>query len=470
MENKNLDVWIEEHMDQFITDIIDLVNIPSVSVETGDPQKPFGETCLHVLEKALKIVRRMGFEGKNHENYCGTLLWKGDTDHEIGVFSHLDVVPEGTGWEYEPYQAVVEEDCIIGRGTADNKGPAMASLYALNYLKESGWRPRHSIRLFFGCNEECGMNDIQYYINNNPMPVFSFTPDAAFPVCHGEKGIMEIDAEYDLKSSILKEFSSGVASNSVPRDAYAIIEGEETAIRKALKGKNIDNIENCGNNNYRISAKGIAAHAAFPEGSDSAQTKLACILEQSGLLDGRARKLMEAIAGLFADYNGVGIKVPYEDDISGKLTHVGGFARTCDNIFRQNINIRYPITANREKMVNQITAVLKKYDFTIIKIKDSPPAFVNKEEPIIKRMTDICNKQLGLSLEPYIMGGGTYARKLNHAVGYGPGIPHSGNKFGPERGRGHQPDEYVELEKLKNAICIYVEAIKAIDALVPCTL
>lgn len=466
MENKDLNVWINEHMDTMIADIIDLVNIPSVSVKTGASENPYGEACLQVLQKTLEIGQRMGFEGKNHENHCATLFWKGDIDSEIGIFSHLDVVPEGSGWEYEPYQAVIEDNCIIGRGTADNKGPAMASLYAVKYLKEAGWKPRHSIRMFFGCNEENGMEDIQYYVKNNPMPAFSFTPDAAFPVCHGEKGILEIDAEYEIRDSNLKVFCSGIASNAVPSDAYALIEGDEAVIREALMDKDVFSIENCGNDIIKITVKGIAAHAAFPENSDSAEVKLARILGETGLLDEKAQRLMKAITALFGDYYGAGIGVPYEDDISGKLTHVGGMTRTEDGVFKQNINIRYTITADREKMAGQIINTMEEYDFAIINIKDNPPTYMDKDKPIIKMLTDICNKHLDNSLVPYVMGGGTYARKLKNAIGYGPGMPGSISKFGPDRGRGHQPDEYVELDKLITALRIYVEAIKKIDELV----
>lgn len=463
---KNLERWIDENMNSLTRDIIELVNIPSISVETGDPEKPYGEACRDALEKVREISQRMGFYVENHHNTCGTLLWKGETDSEIGIFGHLDVVPEGTGWSYEPYNAVVDRNCIIGRGAADNKGPSMAALYALKYLKETGWNPKHSLRFFFGLNEENGMKDIQYYIENHPMPAFSFTPDAAFPVCHGEKGIMTIDADYDIKFSNLKEFSSGVASNAVPSDAYAIVEGLDMNPGNALAGKDVHRVESCGNGSFKIIAKGIAAHAAFPDGSDSAEVKLAKILKDSNLMDDKARGLLNSIASIFGDYYGMGLGVPYEDDLSGKLTHIGGVARTSEGMFRQNINIRYPISADREKMTSQIRKVLQEGGFSIANITDSPPMHVDKNQTVVQVLTDISNKHLGTSLSPYVMGGGTYARRLKNAVGYGPGTPGSEDMFGPERGRGHQPDEYIGLDRLKKAIAIYAEAILAIDEII----
>lgn len=62
-----------------------------------------------------------------------------------------------------------------------------------------------------------------------------------------------------------------------------------------------------------------------------------------------------------------------------------------------------------------------------------------------------------------MMGGGTYARRLRHGVGFGPGIPGKKKLFGDERGGAHQPDEYVEIAHLKKAVVIYADAIKALD-------
>ena len=145
--------WIEKHIDDMVQDICKLSEIPSVSVKTEDPDMPFGQACLDALHAALDLGRSMGFETFNHENYCGTLLWKGESDTEIGFFGHADVVPAGNGWTCcEPFKPVVKDGLLIGRGVSDNKGSFMTALYALKYLKEQGSKPKHSFRFFFGCS------------------------------------------------------------------------------------------------------------------------------------------------------------------------------------------------------------------------------------------------------------------------------------------------------------------------------
>ena len=116
-----------------------------------------------VLDKALEIGKQMGFETENHDYRCGSILMPGRTGQEIGIFVHLDVVHEGNGWTTEPYKPVIKDGWLYGRGSADNKGPAAAALYSMKYLKDQEVPLEHTIRLYLGCSEERGMEDIEYY-------------------------------------------------------------------------------------------------------------------------------------------------------------------------------------------------------------------------------------------------------------------------------------------------------------------
>ena len=74
-----IEKWVEDHEAEMVSDICQLVRIPSISQRTQDGEAPFGKPCRDAMEKALEIGRNMGFEAFNHENYCGTLLWKGES-------------------------------------------------------------------------------------------------------------------------------------------------------------------------------------------------------------------------------------------------------------------------------------------------------------------------------------------------------------------------------------------------------
>lgn len=458
--------WIEAHQADMVEDICQLVRIPSISQKTQDVEAPFGKPCREAMEKALEIGKRMGFEGFNHENYCGTLLWKGQSEEEIGIFGHTDVVPAGSGWTYEPFSPVVKDGIIIGRGSSDNKGSLIAALYGIKYLKDTGYKPKKSIRFFFGCSEEKGMEDVQYYVSHYKEPEFSLVPDVMFPVCNGEKGIMELDICCEKKSSVLKNFRSGIMSNAVPADGEAVLALCEEAARKVREqaGESGACVQDREDGCLEVRMKGIAAHAAFPEGSESAELKLAEFLLSLEVLDQEATKLLEAVKVFFGDYYGAGLDVPYEDAASGKLTHVGGMAEYDGQIFRQNINIRYNVTAVYDDMVAAITKKVEAYGFHITKLHNSNPCYTDPDTRKVQKLLKVCRDGLGDdTLKPYVMGGGTYARRLRHAVGFGPGIPGKEKLFGETRGGAHQPDEYVEIAHLKKAAVIYVDAIKALD-------
>ena len=138
-------------------------------------------------------------------------------------------------------------------------------------------------------------------------------------------------------------------------------------------------------------------------------------------------------------------------------------SRALTAFFHQNINIRYNITADYDLLIKELSARLDKHGFKINKITNSAPMYVDKNLPIIPILTEIANKHLGRNEKPYVMGGGTYARKLKNAIGFGPGIKGTSDFYGPERGHAHQVDEYLNQENLEKAFMIYTEALVVID-------
>lgn len=461
--NNKIDKWIEGNTDNIIRDIISLINIKSVASEKYE-KFPYGVGCAKVLDKALDMSEGYGFKSKNHEYYCGTCELPGKTNEkEIGIFAHLDVVPEGDNWTYEPYNATVKDGYIIGRGSGDNKGAAVASLYAMKFLKDNEITLNNRIKLFYGCGEETGMSDIEYYVQHNKVSDFSMVPDAQFSVCYAEKGILEIIASNDIKTGNLKDFNAGEVSNVVSAYAYAVV--DDLNYDKAIQiftcdeGFEVTKLDN----GIKIGATGLSKHAAFPEGSVNAIEKLTSALIKHNVLTGDAVAVVKFISESLSDYNGVSIGIGYEDEPSGKLTHISGIARFVDNKLSVNYNIRYPVTVNKDEMVNKVEKIFTDAGFNICILKNDSPIFISPDEPIIKLLCDISNEILQAEYEPYFMGGGTYARKLPCAVCYGMGIKGEKIPFPDGSGGGHQPDECVRIENLLNGIKVYICALLSID-------
>ena len=184
---------------------------------------------------------------------------------------------------------------ILGRGTIDDKGPAISVLYAMKALKESGVKLSRKIRIIFGTNEATGWGGINYYFDHEKAPTMAFTPDANFPAIYGEKGIIVFDLAQNLESFgccgiTVKEIKGGNAPNMVPDNAIAILEVEDI---KDFKNKfdryKKDNAYpitiDIEKNTVKVTAKGVSAHGSTPENGDNAISYLMDFL--GFLMDGK---------------------------------------------------------------------------------------------------------------------------------------------------------------------------------------
>lgn len=180
---------------KMIEDIKTIVKMPSVE---GAFQQgaPFGKDIALTLDKVLEIAQSLGFETKNLDHYIGYAQY-GEGEDYIGIIGHLDVVPTGLGWKYPPFSAYEKDGYIYSRGILDNKGPIMTCLYALYAIKELNIKLHKPVRIIFGCDEETGFKDLEYYLKYEKPPVMGWTPDCKYPVVYGERGraVIEISAK-----------------------------------------------------------------------------------------------------------------------------------------------------------------------------------------------------------------------------------------------------------------------------------
>lgn len=155
--------FIEKNRGAMVSDIIDLVNIPTIYSEDGGEGRPFGREVERGLQWILDRAAEMGMKTRNYDGYAAEITI-GEGSLMIGILAHEDVVPAGEGWETEPFDAIVKDGAIYGRGTGDDKGPLISSLYAMKYLMDEGKIPEGAcLRLIVGTNEEESWGGINYY-------------------------------------------------------------------------------------------------------------------------------------------------------------------------------------------------------------------------------------------------------------------------------------------------------------------
>ena len=68
----------------------------------------------------LRTAEGRRFTAENMDNYVGRVRW-GGYGTQYAVLSHVDVVPEGTGWSVPPFAGTVKDGRLYGRGSTDVK-------------------------------------------------------------------------------------------------------------------------------------------------------------------------------------------------------------------------------------------------------------------------------------------------------------------------------------------------------------
>lgn len=461
---RKIDEWVYEHKDEFLADLKELVSFPSVSPEgkyEGD--MPFGEPCAKVLSRAGEMAKEYGFEVENMNNYC-YVARLGEGEEKVGILGHLDVVPAGNDWNYPPFDMTITDSLIIGRGVMDDKGPLWSSVYAARCLKELGLTPKRTTEIFMGSDEETGMLDIEYYCEHStPAPVVAFTPDGGYPICHGEKGIMGFVFDIPAENGNIVDFKGGTVTNVVADHAEILLSdvcfGE---VEKAFEGETAFKVEK-EEENVRIISTGAAVHASTPETGINAIGILAKAVLEKGFAKGGAEKALSFVADMLSSYNGEPFDAAYEDEPSGKLTHVGGVIGFEDNTLSLHIDVRYPVTVKGEDVMAKAMAHADKMGCALRGKRDSKPTYISADSDLVKTCTATVNKVMGKNWQPFTMGGGTYARHMNNAYALGAEEPDWVSPFGPYRGGMHQADECAPIELLLNTTRIYARLLLELD-------
>ena len=145
--------YVDANLTRMIGTLSELVAIPSVKGKAV-PGKPYGEECAKVLDKMLNIASSFGFKTENHKNRVGTIDFYPDGEPSLGILCHLDVVPAGDGWKTPPFSMFMSGGKLYGRGTMDDKGPAVCVLYAMKAIKDCGIKLSKNVRFIVGTDEE----------------------------------------------------------------------------------------------------------------------------------------------------------------------------------------------------------------------------------------------------------------------------------------------------------------------------
>lgn len=452
---------VDELIDSLIKSVQEIIKIKSIE---GTPQKnmPFGEDIGKALEKALEISKNLGFKTENVDGYVGFAEY-GEGEEYIGILGHLDVVPEGDGWSYPPYGAEIHDDKIFGRGTLDNKGPIIAALYGLKALKDLNITLSKKVRIIFGTNEESGSKELAHYLKKYKPPVAGFTPDGAFPIINGEKGMATFDLVKKINNVIqddinIKAIYGGNKANMVPDlcvcEIDAVNNDEIIQLVKDFKDRTGYKLDaEVKDEIVCITSRGKSAHGSTPEKGVNAIMQLITFLSTLDLAKDDVRDFIEFLDKYIGmEVNGESLGCDLEDEVSGNLSLNLGIIKLEENIATVTINARSPVTKKYENMMNPIEDAIENTGFKILNMIYQKPLYFDPNSELVKVLQKVYKEQTGCEANLLSIGGGTYAKEMPNILAFGPIFPGK-----PDLD--HQPNEYIEINDLILNCKIYANAI-----------
>ncbi|MGL6057586.1 MAG: dipeptidase PepV [Culicoidibacterales bacterium] len=450
---------IEAQREAILADTKAFIAIPSVKdMTTASEAAPFGLNVQKALDWVIAKVEADGYTYKNVDNHAMHIEY-GTGEELIGILGHLDVVPEGEGWTYAPYGGEIVDGKMYGRGTSDDKGPIIATYYAIKALLDAGVTFNKRVRVIIGCDEETTWKCMERYFQSEEQPTFGFSPDANFPIVNAEKGItmMEVTKTFaptTLHKHTLTKIQTGTALNVVPEYTTLTFSTTDVAeLTKAFTAAQTVDVDEVANT-VTVMFKGKPYHAKDPhKGINSFDLALEALATLE--LDENA----EAIKTLFAEYLandpfGKKLGIFADDDFLGSTTNNVGVIAYDGTKLTIGMNIRYPKIVDFDLAIYpKVEAAMQQHGAQVELKKHTPATYVDHNEPFIQTLFEVYEKHTGQKAEPKAIGGGTYAKVLEKGVCFGPNFPEDGDT------RIHQADEFIPVESLMKAAVIYAEAI-----------
>lgn len=460
---QEIDRWIAAHEEEMVADIRKLVEIPSIS-QKGKDSCLFGEACFRAARQMQEIAQGYGLETEDCGGRCIRIRY-GTGEKRIEIWNHLDVVPEGKGWVHEPYGCERIGDFLIGRGVSDNKGPAIAVLYAIRYLKEKGIPLHYALSQVCGLSEETGMEDAAWYVARYGSPDFAMISDCRFPLCYGEKGRCLVEVRSLEPLEHVAGLQAGTVANSVAGSAEVTLRNQlPEAVPQNQPGTMMPETKW---GEVALRAEGIAGHAAAPEKCVNPIGILAGQVEnQKGLVLSEAeQKLFQFLKAACSDGYGEGLGIGRHDAVFGKMSCAGTVLKLEEGKAVLTFDIRFPPDVNIRQVVDELGDKALQYGLEVARWEHTKGYQQSLDSEYVRILLQSYDKVCGRKEMPYVMGGNTYARFFENAAGFGPGIPKdfSGLNLPPGHGGGHACDEVQSVSSLCTAVKIYIEALQNLD-------
>jgi predicted dipeptidase len=443
-----------------------------------------GNTAARDAQQAwlMATASRMGFSARDAGKVIEVELPGPAGAPVLGLVVHGDVQPvEEKAWSIPPFDGVTKDGIVLGRGSADDKGPLVQAMLAMKALEKAGPARTHTIRLLVGSDEESDNTDIKEYLQANRPPDYSLVLDYVFPVVVGEMAWTGLyletasgartNAELPFR---IERLDAGLAPSIVPDRAVltlAWIRGlpswgsliARLSARPLPDGTHLEFVTTPEDEKQlTIVAHGKSAHGGVNiHGGRNALVALARATE--GLLPASGEDDLLAFARLAGrDLYGTGLGLTENDPVWGRyLVNVATVKPRDNGKLRLTIVLRRPPPRTGPQIRDHLRHVVEAFNkrakssLTVDGYWDDEPLSFDPEAKLVKRLLAAYALATGEASAPAVAGGGSYAKRLPNSIAFGmwfPATPYPG----------HDVDEKVPLGDLHRGTRVLIAALEDI--------
>lgn len=417
---------------------------PSYNTEAA-PHAPFGTGIRLALDEMLKIADELGYQTYvDPEGYYG-YAEIGEGDEIFGLVCHVDVVPAGdlAAWKTNPFELTQKDGSLYGRGTQDDKGPTIATLFTIKALIDQGMTFNKKIRFIFGTDEEILWRGMAKYNEKETGIDMGIAPDAEFPLVYAEKGLQQsylvgpgsTELELDLVNAFNAVPGSATYNDAKQPEVESALQKHDFKYQKTDDGLIIQ-----GNSVHAMNA---------PEG-ENALLRLGIAL--ADVFPGVAA--LEFIKNFGEDATGSNLLGVIKDDVSGQLTFNISSLQINAKESRMQIDMRIPVQTEHDALIQLIEEKIAPFNFKYENFDYLEPLYVPKDGVLVKTLMQSYIKVTGEDqAEPGISGGATFARTMKNSIAFGAMLTTTPDFM-------HQANENWPVKDMRIAMEIYAEAFK----------
>ena len=421
--------------------LMELLRIPSVA---GD-----GEGCGKALDYIIDKGESFSFACSKWENGRVGIIEMGEGEETLGIFTHVDVSDPGNlnMRQNPPFDPAVDRGRIIGRGAVDNKGPALAVLFAMKDVWNMGYQRgipfKRKIRLIVGTDNESGNTAIKKYLRENGEPDYGFTPDGRFPVMNTGNGSMSMVLSFPVRKekACIRDISTGDERNTMPGSCRITLMDEK-----------------------RFEARGRAVLYSYPEQGSNAIFNMAAALDslkgndRLALRNDSIFRVMMKLKYGFEDAGGQLAGMPrssgsYKGEAAGRNIFVPTRMYVRDDRIFVEMSVSYGGETTEESIVSAMEYYFRDADMRIDDIDSSGPFLTSRNMGFVRILSDAYEKTVGMKCDYGVSLAPTYAQNSGNLVVFGPALPDSVYS-------GHMANENISVRDLTTIESIYEKAIR----------